>query len=213
MFKDRNEAGRKLGQAISKKGYKAKPVVLAIPRGGVVVGYQVAKELGCPLDIIVPRKIGAPYDPEYAIGAVTQDGSMVLDQKVVKSLGISSSYLEEAKKREIEEIERRMRMYRKNLSEPQIVGKTTIIVDDGIATGSTIKAAILSVKKKNPALLVVAVPVGSPDSVAEIKPLVDDMVVLATPPYFAAVGQFYQDFGQTSDEEVIGLLQKASGSQ
>jgi predicted phosphoribosyltransferase len=121
--------------------------------------------------------------------------------------------LEEAKKREIEEIERRMRMYRENLSEPQIVGKTAIIVDDGIATGSTIKAAILSVKKKNPALLVVAVPVGSPDSVAEIKPMVDDMVVLATPPYFAAVGQFYQDFGQTSDEEVIGLLQKASGSQ
>lgn len=213
MFKDRNEAGRKLGQAISKKGYKAKPVVLAIPRGGVVVGYQVAQELGCPLDIIVPRKIGAPHDPEYAIGAVAQDGSMVLDQKVVQSLGISSSYLEEEKKREIQEIERRMRMYRKNLAEPQIEGKTAIIVDDGIATGSTIKAAIISVKKKNPALLVVAVPVSSPDSVAEIKPLVDDMVVLATPSYFAAVGQFYQDFGQTSDEEVIGLLQKASGPQ
>ncbi|GFP33828.1 putative phosphoribosyl transferase, partial [Candidatus Hakubella thermalkaliphila] len=177
----------------------------------VVMGYQVANELGCPLHIIAPRKFEPPHDPEYAIGAVAQDGSMVLDQKVVKSLGISSSYLEEAKKREIEEIERRMKMYRKNLSEPQIVGKTAIIVDDGIATGSTIKAAILSVKKKNPALLVVAVPVGAPDSIAEIKPFIDDRGVLARLSYFAAVGLLYQNFGQTRDQEVIGLLQKASG--
>lgn len=207
MFKDRVEAGQRLAWALSD--YKGKDaVVLAIPRGGVVVGHQVAEELGAPLDIIVPRKIGAPGNPELAIGAVTQDGSLMLDPRLVEILGVPEGYIEEEARRQMDEIARRMSKYRGERPRPDLEGKIVILVDDGIATGATIRAAITSIRKQRPALLVVAVPVGPPREMENLKGEVDRVVCLMTPEPFYAIGQFYGDFSQTSDEEVNELLRR-----
>lgn len=207
MFKDRVEAGQRLAWALSD--YKGKDaVVLAIPRGGVVVGHQVAEELGAPLDIIVPRKIGAPGNPELAIGAVTQDGSLMLDPRLVEILGVPEGHIEEEARRQMDEIARRMSKYRGERPRPDLEGKIVILVDDGIATGATIRAAITSIRKQRPALLVVAVPVGPPREMENLKGEVDRVVCLMTPEPFYAIGQFYGDFSQTSDEEVNELLRR-----
>lgn len=186
----------------------AEPVVLGIPRGGVVVAYEVAKRLGCPLDVIIPRKVGAPFQPELAIGAVTEDGTLYINQRIVSIYGISERYLESESQEQVREIKRRANLYRKGSQPIDVRNKTVILVDDGIATGATIRAAIMSVKKYSPKTIIVAIPVGANETVDELRKEVE-VVALHVPEDMGAVGEFYRSFEQTSDEEVIELLEMA----
>jgi putative phosphoribosyl transferase len=204
-FSDRVDAGKRLAQALADFHGK-NAVVLAIPRGGVVVGYEIAAALMLPLDVIVPRKLGAPDNPELAIGAVAEDGSTVLDNHLITYLGVSSGYIEQESQRQRQEIARRMQVYREGNPPANLAVKDVIIVDDGIATGATMKAALASVKNRGAKSVTVAIPVGPPQTITELKHLADRVVCLYTPDYFQAIGQFYEDFNQTSDEEVIRLL-------
>jgi len=204
-FADRLDAGKRLAQALADFHGK-NAVVLAIPRGGVVVGFEIAAALVLPLDVIIPRKLGAPGNPEFAIGAVAEDGSMVLDDSVVAYLGVSRGYVEEESERQRSEIARRMTLYREGAPATEVRGKDVIVVDDGIATGSTMKAALLSVKNRGAKSVTVAVPVGPPSTIQELTRLSDRVVCLYMPEYFEAIGQFYEDFSQTSDDEVLRLL-------
>ena len=207
FFVDRVDAGKRLASAL--KGFSGKHgVVLAIPRGGVVVGYVVAKALNLPLDVIIPRKIGAPDNPELAIGAVAEDGTAILDENLIKYLGVSREYIQEETERQKQEIERRLKLYRQDTSYPDLKGLDVIVVDDGIATGSTMKAALASVKNRGAASVTVAVPVGPPSTIEELHEMADRVVCLYTPQYFQAIGQFFTDFSQTPDEEVIKLLKE-----
>ncbi|MBS7250893.1 MAG: phosphoribosyltransferase [Candidatus Freyarchaeota archaeon] len=208
MFRDRIDAGEKLAKELLK--YKGSNiVVLAIPRGGVVVGFEVAKELGAPLDIVVPRKIPSPIDPELGIGAVTQDGTIIIDPEIKRYVTFSEEYVREEAERQIKEIERRTKTYRGDLQPIPVKNKIVIIVDDGLATGATMRAAIRSIRKQKPKKIVVAVPVGPPSAVKKVEEEADEVISLITQEPFEAVGQFYYDFSQTSDSEVITLLQKA----
>lgn len=207
IFENRVEAGRRLAARLEK--YRSPDtIVLAIPRGGVVVGCEVATALGVPLDVIIPRKIGAPGQPELAIGAIGDDVS-VLDKRLVEYLGVSEGYIQEEIERQKREIERRWRLYRGDRPFPDVKGKMVILVDDGMATGSTTMAAARALRKKNPGKLVLAVPVAPPESVARLRPEVDELVVLETPEPFFSVGSWYAEFEQTTDEEVIDLLHRA----
>ena len=206
-FSNRLDAGKRLASAL--KDFRGKnAVVLAIPRGGVVVAYEIAKELNLPLDVIIPRKIGAPDNPELAIGAMTEDGTIIIDKNLVAYLGVPESYIEEESERQKHEIERRLKNYRSSEPYPNLKGKEVIIVDDGIATGSTMKAALASVKNKGAKTVTIAVPVGPPETIRELEKQADRVECLYTPEYFAAIGQFYRDFEQTSDEEVTELLKQ-----
>jgi len=208
VFKDRREAGQKLAQELEGKNYDS-PVVIGIPRGGVPLAEEVAETLHAPLDIIVPRKIGAPGNPEYAVGAVTEDGTVVRNEEAVQRTGADQDYLERAAEQELKEVKRRLRKYRGDRQPVDIEGKTTILVDDGVATGTTLKAAIKSAKKRNPANIVVAVPVGAESSIQDIKQEVDEVICLETPGLFGAVGQYYRSFPQTPDEEVVEAMKNA----
>jgi len=203
-FTDRIDAGKKL--ALALKDFRGNGIVLAIPRGGVVLGYVIAKELRVPLDVIIPRKIGAPDNPELAIGAVAEDGTAILDNSLISYLDVSSKYIKEETERQKMEIHRRLKLYRQNVSYPEVKGLDVIIVDDGIATGSTMKAALASVKNRGAASVTVAVPVGPPQTIEELEKIANRVVCLYTPEFFQAIGQFYSDFSQTEDEEVIELL-------
>jgi predicted phosphoribosyltransferase len=207
-FNDRIDAGKRLASALAD--FKSKDgIVLAIPRGGVVVGFEIAKALSLPLDVIIPRKIGAPDNPELAIGAMTEDGTIILDENLVTYLGVPKAYVKEESKRQKTEIERRLQMYRQNEPYPNLKGRDVLVVDDGIATGSTMKAALASVKNRGAKTVAVAVPVGPPSTIQELKKQADKVVCLYTPEYFQAIGQFYEDFNQTSDDEVISLLKES----
>jgi len=207
-FADRVEAGKRLASALA--GFAGKnTIVLAIPRGGVVVGYEIAKTFNLPLDVIIPRKIGAPDNPELAIGAMTEDGTIILDNNLVRYLGVSGEYVKEESERQKSEIERRLKFYRQNEPYPNLQARDVIIVDDGIATGSTMKAALASVKNRGAKTVTVAVPICPPSTVKELKKQANRVVCLYTPEYFQAIGQFYNDFSQTTDEEVIQLLKKS----
>ncbi len=186
------------------------PVVLAIARGGVEIGGRIADRLAAPLDVILPRKIGAPMDPELAIGAITEEGEAILDAGISRRYGVSAQYIQETTQREQAEVVRRTNLYRKGRASPSVEGRDVIVVDDGIATGATMKAAIVSLRRKSPARLIVAVPVASPEAMETLAALVDLFVTLETPTYFLAVGQFYEDFGQTSDETVRLILEQAN---
>ena len=183
-------------------------MVLAIPRGGVVVGYEIAQTLHLPLDVIIPHKLGAPYNPELAIGAITEDGSTVLDDNLITDLGVSQDYITKESERQKKEIERRLVLYRQNQPNLYLKGKDVIVVDDGIATGSTMKAALLSVKNKGARSIIVAIPVGPRSTIKELEKRANRVVCLYLPEYFQAIGQFYVDFSQTTDDEVIGLLRE-----
>lgn len=206
-FADRVDAGKKLAKALEGFTYK-NGLILAIPRGGVVVAYQIAEALDMPLDVIIPRKLGAPYNSELAIGAVTEDGSTVLDENLVAYLNVSSDYILKESEQQKQEIERRQNIYRQGMPPRTIAGKEVIVVDDGIATGSTMKAALLSIRNRGAKSITVAIPVGPPSTIEELEEIADKIVCLYTPNYFQAIGQFYKDFSQTSDEEVIELLKK-----
>lgn len=208
LFQDRRDAGRKLAAAL--EAYKgAETIVLAIPRGGVVVGFEVAQALEAPLDIIIPRKIGAPQDPELAVGAVTPDGSVFYSFDSLRKLGLTPDDLASIVATERAEIRRRMRAFRGEQPFPSLQGKTVILVDDGIATGFTVRAALASIKQQNPSRVVLAVPVAPAEVGDAFVSEADAFVCLAHPEPFFAVGQFYRDFTQTSDAEVIFLLQAA----
>lgn len=205
FFKDRIDAGKQLGNALQK--YKSdNTVVLGIPRGGVVVAAETAKIIGAPLDVIIPRKLGAPLNPEVAIGAVTQDGTVIKDEVMVRRLGLSDLQISGMAEQVSDEIQRRVQTYRNGKTGLDLYGKTVIVVDDGIATGFTVQAALQSVRNAKADKLVLAVPVAPADTVSTLREKVDSLVCLYAPEVFYAVGQFYNDFEQTSDEEVISLL-------
>jgi len=184
------------------------PIVLAIPRGGVVVGFEIAQAIKCPLDVIIPRKVGAPFEPELAIGAVTEDGTLYINERICNIYGISKSYLQNESLAQIREIKRRAELYRKGAKPISIAGKTVILVDDGIATGATMRAAIMSVKKYSPKTVIVVVPVGAKEAIDDLKREVD-VVTSYVPDDMGAVGEFYRNFEQTLDEEVVMLLEKS----
>lgn len=204
MFKDRVDAGIKLGLTLLESNIED-PVVLGIPRGGVIVAVEVAKILKAPLDIAIARKIGAPFDKEYAIGAINSLGNVILNEASIRELGISNDYIERSVKEELEEIKRRLSIYRGERDTIDIKDKSVIIVDDGLATGLTMLSVVKGVKAKNPKKTIVAVPVASYEAVKRLEKEAE-VIALYIPEYFYAVGQFYEDFRQTTDEEVIYAL-------
>ena len=205
LFANRIDAGRCLGRALKDLVGKD-AVVLAIPRGGVVVGYEVAKALDLQLDVIIPRKIGAPSNPELAVGAMTEDGTVLLDDRLVEYLQVSEDYIRNESETQKLEIERRLRLYRGDVEYPSLENRDVILVDDGIATGSTMKAALASVRNRGAKTVVIAIPVGPPSTIRELEKEADHVVCLHTPESFYAIGQFYEDFTQTQDREVTRLL-------
>ncbi len=209
IFKNRAEAGEEL--AADLDNFKSKPdtIILALPRGGVVVGYEVAKILNLPLDIVVPRKISAPGNPEFAIGAITETGEGVFDEMTVGAYGITESYLQNEIKEEKAEAERRLKLYRSNREPLDLKNKIAIIVDDGLATGLTMRAAIKTVKNLGAKKIIVAIPITSPEAAEIIKKEVDEIIYLEAPAFFGAVGSFYHEFPQITDEEVIDLLKNS----
>lgn len=207
MFRDRRQAGELLGQELKKRVFKHDPIVIGLPRGGVVVADAVALVLHLPLDIICPRKIGAPFNTEFAIGAVDENGHLALNQEAVKYLQVSKEYIEEIAAVEVAKSKKRLEIFRKGMPPRNLKEKSVILVDDGLATGYTMKAAIGAAKEAGAAELIVAVPVSSKAAAIEIAKQSDQFLSLLTPPDFSAVGQFYLQFEQTEDEEVVKILQ------
>jgi putative phosphoribosyl transferase len=205
MYHDRRHAGETLAAELAARRYQ-NVSLFAVPRGGVVVAAPVAERLGVRLDILVTRKIGHPANPEVAIGAVMADGTAVLDEELIRAYAVPREYLDRAIAREFAEIERRMIAYTGSAATPGVAGRTAVLVDDGIATGYTIRAAIAWLKTLSPAGIVVAVPVAPPETVAALAGDVDAVICPLQPAGFMAVGQHYHDFAQTSDEEVLALL-------
>jgi putative phosphoribosyl transferase len=204
-FKNREQAGEQLARKLI--AYRGKnTVVLGLPRGGVPVAGRIAGALGAPLDVLVARKIGAPGQPEFAIGAVTAKGTRVLNEALLRHFLLPPGYLEEATRVQQAEAQKRETRLRGLRPRVPLTGKTVILVDDGIATGMTMQAAIRDVRREHPGLIVIATPVIAPDSYETLMIQVEGMIVLAVPETFEAVGQFYEDFRQTTDEEVQALL-------
>lgn len=207
-FKDRENARRRLAKRLS--AYRdADPVVFALPRGGVPVGYEISRALQAPLDVLVARKLGAPGQPELGIGAVAPGGVRVLNEEAVGMLGLPDDYLERVTAREEAEARRRLRRFRGERPEPEVRERTAILADDGLATGVTALAAVEALRRRNPRRLILAVPVCAEGSVELLKPKVDEVVCLEIPVDFGAVGFWYRDFGQIPDEEVVKLLESA----
>jgi predicted phosphoribosyltransferase len=210
-FRDRTDAGRALADVLWK--YEGKPdvVVLALPRGGLPVGYEVARYLRAPLDVFLVRKLGAPGFEELAMGAIASGGITVLNPDVIRTLDVPASEVEEVAAVEREELERRERRYRRHRLPVEVHGKTVILVDDGLATGSTMRAAIAALRRMGPARVVVAVPIAAEASCDEMRAIADECVCVATPRPFQSVGLWYDDFSQTTDEEVCDYLDRADG--
>ncbi|MBP9692886.1 MAG: phosphoribosyltransferase [Alphaproteobacteria bacterium] len=207
MFDDRSNAGRQLAEKLKEIKYK-NLLILALPRGGVPIGYEVAQVLHAPLDVIVARKVGLPWNPELGIGAVAP-GVQILDEASLKMLGLNRSDIKPIIAQEQAELTRRILLYRGNEELPKIAGKTVILVDDGLATGITARAAFKAIKQLKPEKLILAVPVGSFEAINLLKESVDELICLKIPPHFYAVSAFYHNFPQVSDEEVVDLLRKA----
>lgn len=209
LFRDRTEAGQRL--ALELVRYRDQPdvLVLALPRGGVPVAYEVAESLNAPLDVFVVRKLGVPGQKELAMGAIATGGVRAINYDVVEGLGIPDDVIGAVAAEEQREVERRDQLYRRGHPRPSIQGQIVILVDDGIATGSTMKAGIAALQAQHPARIVVAVPVAPASTCEELRSGVDELVCLAQPEYFYAVGQWYRDFRQISDDEVQDLLRQA----
>jgi len=208
ILKDRREAGELLAERLEI--YKGRdPLILAVPRGGVVVAEQIHRALGGELDLIITRKIGAPNQRELAIGSTSGDGVVMLNDELISRLGIFPDYVQKAAAKEQAEIVRRLKLYRGEKKLPQIEGRLVIVVDDGVATGYTMLAALSSLRQHQPTELALAVPVGPPETFARLKKEVSALVYLEAPVDFAAVGQFYKHFDQVSDDQVIAILQQA----
>ena len=209
-YRDRTEAGVELAKRLGAYANRAEAIVLALPRGGVPVAYEVARALHAPLDVFLVRKLGVPGHEELAMGAVATGDVRVLNAEVVRALGIPSSVIDAVAAWELEEVRRRERLYRGDRPPPDVRGKTVILVDDGLATGSTMLAAVKALRLQQPAQIVVAVPIAAPDTCELLRAEVDDVVCAVTPEPFYAVGLWYQDFSQTTDDEVRELLAQAS---
>ena len=211
MFANRQHAGQQLAEQLLHLTDE-QPAVLGLPRGGVVVAAQIAAHLSAPLDVLIVRKLGAPGQPELAIGAVTNGArpQQVLNQQVIRTLGVSRKYLDQEIARQLAEVKRRQDLYRGGRPALPLGATTVIVVDDGIATGATVRAGIAALRRGPLRRLVLAVPVAPAETANSLEPEVDELVCLQTPGVFTAVGAFYTDFGQTTDEQVIDLLEKAA---
>ena len=212
-FRDRGDAGRRLATGLMDYAGRPDLLVLALPRGGVPVAYEVARALGAPLDVFLVRKLGLPGHEELAMGAIASGGVRVLNQDVVNVLQIPEKLIDRVAEAEIRELERREHTYRGNRPPPDVHGKTIILVDDGLATGSTMRAAATALRQQGPARIVVGVPVAAPEICEDFRDEVDDIVCAITPEVLFGVGAWYQDFSQTTDDEVRDLLAKAARDQ
>ena len=209
IFRNREEAGRQLVAELLQYRNDPRGLILALPRGGVAVGYQLSIALHVPLDVFITRKIGAPDNPEYAIGAVAETGSRYLNQEAVSSFGLSQNELNRLIQVQEKEIARRRNLYRQGRSLPQLTGRTVLLVDDGIATGSTFLASALAIRGLQPHRLVGVIPVGPSSTIREVRSHVDELVILMTPDPFYAVGNFFTDFTQVEDRDVVEYLNLA----
>jgi predicted phosphoribosyltransferase len=205
-FRNRSDAGRQLADKLKSHANRQDVVVLALPRGGAPVAFEVARALGAPLDVFLVRKLGVPGHEELAMGAVATGGVRVLNNEIVHGLGIQESEIEAVVARELQELARRERLYRGGQPAPEVEDKTVILVDDGLATGATMRAAVRALKQQHPARIIVAVPTASPDTCEALKEEADEVVCVITPEPFLAVGYWYDDFAQTTDAEVHDLL-------
>jgi|SRR5688572_5867159 len=210
LFRTRLDAGRALGERLASYFGRPNLRVLGLPRGGIPVAFEVARRLGAPLDVFVVRKLGVPGQEELAMGAIATGGIRVVNKDVVSAMGISEATLDRVAGAEEAELQRREKAYRGSRPALDVSGATVIIVDDGLATGSTMRAAVAALREQKPSAIVVAVPVAAPSTREEMAREVDDMVCVATPDPFLAVGRFYEDFSQTTDEEVHDLLARAA---
>lgn len=211
IFADRSHAGQLLARALSKYADSPDVIILGLPRGGVPVAYEVAKRLHAPLDVMVVRKLGVPGWEELAMGAVASGGVRVINDDVVRGSNIPEETIERAAMAELQELHRREIAYRGHTGAPEVKGKTVILVDDGIATGSTILAAVRALRQQGPARIIIAVPTAAADTCDKLAPMVDELITLIRPIYFHAVGQWYENFEQTTDAEVKQLLKEAAG--
>jgi predicted phosphoribosyltransferase len=210
LFHDRTDAGRRLAAKLARYANRADVLVLALPRGGVPVGYEVARALRAPLDVFLVRKLGYPGQEELAMGAIATGGVRVLNDEVVRRLRVAPDVIEAVAGEELQELRRREQSYRSGHPAPAVRGRTIILVDDGLATGSTMRAAVAALRQQDPERIVVAVPVGAAETCADLEGEADEVVCLHTPEPFYAVGLWYEDFSQTGDEQVRQLLQAAA---
>jgi putative phosphoribosyl transferase len=208
-FTDRRHAGRELASRLAAFAGREDVIVLALPRGGVPVGYEVASALGVPMDVFLVRKLGTPGHRELAMGAIASGGIRVLNEDVVQWYGVSEAAIEQVVLEEQQELQRRERAYRDDRPGPDLSNRIVILIDDGLATGSTMRAAAQAVRAHRPARIIIAVPVGAPQTCAELATVADEVICARTPEAFSAVGQWYLDFDQTEDDEVRQLLQKS----
>lgn len=206
MFQDRTEAGKKLAQELQKYRGQKDVVVMGLARGGVIVAAEIAKELQLPLDVVVVRKVGAPDNEELALGAVADEGKGIFNENLIALLGVSKDYLRKETERQKEMVKDRKSKYLKGRTPVDVKNKTVLVIDDGIATGASMKVAIESMKAQKAAKVVLAVPVAAPESLREIAKEVDEVVCLLKPATFHAVGAFYKNFAQTKDDEIIKVL-------
>jgi predicted phosphoribosyltransferase len=209
VFQDRRHAGRVLAQSLGAYAQQPDVIVLALPRGGVPVAFEVARALGVPLDVFIVRKLGVPWHEEYAMGALASGGVRVLNEALIQQLGIAEHDVADVTKAEQRELERREHLYRGTRPPPEVRGRTVILVDDGLATGSTMLAAVRALKAQAPKRIVVAVPTGAPQTCEDLRGEADEVVCATAPESFRAVGMWYQDFSQTHDDEVRELLAQA----
>jgi len=212
-FRDRTEAGRFLAESLSKYAKRPDVVVLGLPRGGVPVAFEVARALNAPLDVFVVRKLGAPWQPELAMGAIATGGVRVLNNDVVRGLGITNEEIESVAAEEQKELERRERVYRGGRPAPDVSGRTVILVDDGVATGTTMRAAIAALRKLGPARIIVGVGVSASQTYDELRTEVDEVLSASTPEFLFAISEGYERFPQTTDEEVRTLMERASAAR
>lgn len=209
LFRDRSEAGQRLAEKLTAYANRGDVLVLALPRGGVPVAYEVARSLRAPLDVFLVRKLGVPGREELAMGAIASGGIRVLNKSIVNALGVAPEEIEAVARQEQQELERRQQAYRDDRPPLHLRDQTVILIDDGLATGSTMRAAVAALRQHGPARIVVAVPVAAPATCAEFESLADEIVCVETPEPFRAVGLWYDDFSQTSDTEVYELLAHA----
>jgi putative phosphoribosyl transferase len=212
VFRDRIDAGIQLADELVQWENHPNTLVIGLPRGGVPVANEVAKALHLPLDVVCPRKIGSPHNKEFAIGAITETGEGIFSEDVIESFNISPDYIAAEVEVEKREARKRLEMYRQGKPARVVEGKRIILIDDGLATGSTMKAAIYSLRREGVQSIIVGIPVSPPDTLRDIQLLAEEVICLSTPPFFQAVGQFYLDFSSTEDDEVVNIMKSTRDS-